>query len=197
MKKTVIFSMFMSAVVLSACVTSRDSRFEIFTLTQTGVKPFKVKLSVDGNVLTNNKTVNNDCTSFGTDLKKGCFVAEEGEMLELEFKLQQPGGKNWRFTKVLICAGTTTPNPLSDCALDPDQRADFLVVANNQVALMPANGTVDLTGFGETLRVFTVRDFNWLEDDYVYKIQACEEGSLDPDDCAWADPGGTNRGRGR
>jgi hypothetical protein len=197
MKKTVIFSMFMSAVVLSACALSRDSKFEIFTLTQTGVKPFKVKLSVDGNELRNDKTVNIECTSFGANLKKGCFIAEEGEMLELEFKLKQPGGPNWRFTKVLICAGTTAPNPLTDCALDPDQQADFLVVANNQIALMPPNGTIDLTDFGDTLRVFTVRDFNWFADDYVYKIQACKEGSLLPDDCAWADPGGINKGRGR
>ncbi len=198
MKKTMIFSTLMSVAMLGGCGTNGDFQSNLFTLVQTGVKPFKVKLTVDGDELTNDKGFNSDCTEFAEKLRKGCFVAESGEMLELEFKLKQPGGRvKWRFTKVMVCAGTAKPTGGNPCSLDSDQRADWVVVANNEVALMPPDGTIDLTAFSQQLRVFSVRDFNWHSGNYTYKIEACEEGSTAPDDCAWMDPGGTNKGRGR
>jgi hypothetical protein len=201
MKKTTVLSVFISIVILAGCGTTHDPKSQNFR----DVRPFKVKLEVQGDELINDRRPNDRCTKFDQDLKKGCFVAAEGEMLELEFKLKhQSDGKEWRFTKIMICAGTTKPRELSQCALNPDQRADWLVAANNEVALMPASGIVDLAKFADKLRVFSVRDFNWLVGDYVYSIQACEEGktdeNCDEDDdcpCVWMDPGGTNNGRNR
>ena len=198
MKKAVLFSTFMSVALLTGCCASDDYQTDSSKLTSTGVKPFKVTLIV--NTSTNELTpkdrgINPDCSpKFDDKLKKACFVAEVGEMLEMEFRLQQPSGATkWRFTKVMICSGTTKPN---DCSLTPSQRADFVIEANNEVELMPGNGTIDLTSFSQQLRVFSIRDFNWLEHNYIYKIEACKEGSTDKDDCVWMDPGGTNKGRG-
>jgi len=200
MKKLMI-GMFISVVILAGCGTTRDNQLEIYTNLTTGVKPFKVKLIAEGGQLkVRERGPNSKCTKFAEKLRTGCFIAEEGEMLELKFTLQHNSeGKKWRFATVKICAGTSKPDPdePSECTLDADQQADFLVVANNKVACMPSDGTVDLTGFTDQLRVFSVRDFNWHVGDYVYLIQACEEGSTDPDDCVWMDPGGTNNGRGR
>ncbi len=203
MKKSMVASTFLVAALVSGCGTLRDVgpddyNFPIFTLIQTGVKPFKVRLEVEGQELVSDKGFNSDCTAFDEKLRKACFVAEIGEMLELEFRLQQPGGgTHWRFTTVMICAGTEKPEEMADCSLTPEQQADFLVEANDTVALFPSDGTIDLTQFSEQLRVFSVRDFNWLAHDYVYWIEACEEGSTAEDDCAWMDPGGSNKGRGR
>ncbi len=202
MKMAALFGTLISVALLTGCAANRDYQFDMFKLTSTGVKPFKVTLNIDSstNVLTpKDKGISRNCSDkFDDKLKKACFVAEVGEMLEMEFRLQQPGGTNWRFTKVWICSGTIKPNPenMADCSLTPSERADFVVEANNEVRLMPGNGTIDLTSFSQQLRVFTIRDFNWLEQNYIYVIEACEEGSTDVDDCARLDPGGTNKGRG-
>jgi hypothetical protein len=85
--------------------------------------------------------------------------------------------------------------------LTPDQQDEWLVIANSQLALMPSTGTIDLTAFSEELRRFIVVDINGQHDHYVYNIQACKEGftqedeTTDEPDCAWMDPGVTNRGR--
>ncbi len=200
MKKAVLFSTFMSVALLTGCCADDDYALKGPKSTSTGVKPFKVTLTVNSetNELTaKDKGINPDCSpKFDDKLKKACFVAEVGEMLEMEFRLQQPpGATKWRFTTVMICSGTTKPKP-NDCSLTPSQQADFVIEANNEVELMPGNGTIKLTSFSEQLRVFTIRDFNWLEHNYIYKIEACKEGSTDVEDCAWMDPGGTNKGRG-
>ena len=190
MKRAIIYSTFLSVALLSGCST-------MFTLTKIQlVRPFKVKLTAAGGELTNDKVRNTKCTAFADPLKKGCFVAEKGEVLELEFKLKKRSERaNWRFTRLMICAGTEKPTALNPCSLNATQQAEWLVVAKEQFALMPSDGTVDLTEFSDTLRVFTVADINGHVDDYVYKIQACKEGSLLPADCVWMDPGGTNKGR--
>lgn len=200
MKKLMI-SIFISVVVLAGCSTISDHQFETYINFTTGVKPFKVKLKAEGGELVIlERGPNEKCTEFSSKLRKGCFIAEEGEMLELEFKLTPNSeDEKWRFTKVKICARTTKPDPdePSECTLDADQQADFLVVANNEVALMPSDGTIDLTDFADKLRIFSVRDFNWHVGEYVYLIQACHEGTIVPANCVWMDPGGTNKGRGR
>jgi hypothetical protein len=197
-KKKTLFNMFISVVVLGGCSTTADHQFELYTNFTTGVKPFKVNLEVkDGNLI-NDRHSNTNCANFAPKLRKGCFVAEFGEMLELKFALKhRSDNKKWRFAKLQICAGTTKPIPSSSCSLNPDQQADWLVVANNEVTLMPSNGTVDLTQFADELRIFSVRDFNWHKGDFTYRIQACEEEKTADDDCVWMDPGGTNNGRGR
>ena len=185
-----IYSTFMSVALLSGCST-------MFTFTEIQpVKPFKVKLTADGGELTNDKVPNNKCIAFAEPLKKGCFVAAKGEVLELEFKLKRRAeDANWRFAKLMICAGTEKPTESNECSLNAKQQAEWLVVAERQLALMPSDGTVDLTDFSDTLRVFTVVNINAYEGDYVYNIQACKEGSLLPADCVWMDPGGSNKGR--
>lgn len=191
MKKFLIFSMFISIVLLSGCRT-----FVTFTTIQQ-VKPFKVQLAVVGSELTNDKSRNANCTAFANPLKKGCFVADKGDVLELEFKLKRNAeGKKWRFTKLMICSGTTKPTALNPCSLNATQRAEWLVNVKKQFALMPADGTVDLTTFSATLRLFSVLDVNGHAGDYVYNIQTCPEGlPIIEANCAWMDPGGTNRGR--
>ncbi len=187
MKKAIIYITFMSVVLLSGCTS--------FTMTRIQkVKPFKVMLTAQGGVLTNNRGTNANCTSFKDPiLKKGCFVADKGEVLELEFKLKKRSeGANWRFTELKICAGTVKP---TTCSLNATQRAEWMVIASLRFALMPADGTVDLTEFSDTLRLFTVLDINGHAGNYVYKIQACKEGSLLTADCVWMDPGGSNKGR--
>jgi hypothetical protein len=190
MKKALVYSTFMSVALLSGCS-------EMFTFTEIQqVRPFKVQLTVNGGKLTNDKGPNTKCKAFANSLKKGCFFADIDEVLELEFKLKKRAeGANWRFTKLMICAGTEKPTDSSKCYLNATQQAEWLVMAEMQLALMPPNGTVDLTGFSDTLWVFTVVDINAHEGDYVYNIQACKEGSLLPADCVWMDPGGSNRGR--
>jgi hypothetical protein len=185
-----IYSTFMSVALLSGCST-------MFTFTKIQpIRPFKVMLTADGGELTNDRGPNSNCTEFADPLKKGCFVAAIGEVLELEFRLKRRAdGANWRFAKLMICAGTEKPADPGDCSLTAKQQAEWLVVAERQLALIPSDGTVDLTDFSDTLRVFTVVDINAHEFDYVYNIQACKEGSLSETDCVWMDPGGTNRGR--
>ena len=200
MKKALLFSTFMFVALLTGCGASRDYNFDSFTMTSTGVKPFKVTLIVDtstNTLIPKDRGITPKCSAeFDDKLKKACFVAEVGEMLEMEFRLQQPSGPTrWRFTKVMICSGTTKKEE-ADCSLTPSQQADFVIEANNEVKLIPGNGTIDLTSFSQQLRVFTIRDYNWLEHNYTYKIKACKEGSTDEDDCVWMDPGGTNKGRG-
>lgn len=190
MKKSLIFSIFMSVALLSGCST-----ISTFALIK-GVKPFKVKLTADGGELTNDKVRNINCTPFADTLKKGCFVADKGDVLVLEFKLKKRAdGANWRFTKLMICAGTAKPTAMNPCTLNPQQQAEWLVGAKRELALLPVNGTVDLTLFSEKLRLFTVLDINGHAGDYVYNIQACKEGLTAPADCVWMDPGGKNKGR--
>ena len=194
MKKLIIFA---ALAMLTACA-SNDYKFDVFTLTTTGVKPVKVKLEIEGGKLITKKEANTKCTPFANKFKKGCFVAEEGEMVEVEFKLQHPGGDTkWRFTKLLICSGIEKPDPLTDCSLDSDQRADWAVLANNEVAWPNADGSVKLSLISEQLREFSLRDFNWLADDYFYWIQACPDGVTDEAQCVAMDPGSVNKGRGR
>lgn len=190
MNKVILLCTIVSAVLLSGCEIP-------FSIAQVDpIRPFKVKLEVKGGILVNDKGPNSKCTAFGEPLRKGCFVAEHGEVLELQFKLKKRSeGANWRFTELQICAGDTKPTDSEPCELNAQQRAEWLVIANKSLALLPENGTVDLTQFSNRLRVLTILDINAFEDNYTYNLQACKEGSLDDDDCAWMDPGGTNTGR--
>lgn len=193
MNKSMIFSTLISGALLSGC-SSFSTHTALATIQH--VKPFKVKLVVVGGELTNDKMPNAKCTTYANPLKKGCFVAGVGEVLELEFKLtRRAEGKNWRFTKLMICAGTTKPADPTLCTLDAIQQAEWLVNAKKQFALMPGNGTVDLTTFSDKLTIFSVLDINGHPGDYTYNIQACPEGNYVEADCAWMDPGGMNKGR--
>jgi len=103
-----------------------------------------------------------------------------------------------RFTRLLICSGTEKPDPDDNpCSLDSDQRADWAVLANSDVAWPQADGSVNLTQFSAELREFSLRDFNWLADEYFYWIEACPEAVDDEDECVGMDPGSVNKGRGR
>jgi len=195
MKKSMIFSTFISVALLSGC--SAFSTHTTFAKIQQKVKPFKVRLEVAEGELTNDRTPNAGCTAFANPLRKGCFVAEKDEVLELEFRLKRKAErKKWRFTKLMICAGTNKPIPMNTCALNDTQKAEWLVNAKKQFALLPDNGTVDLTTFSDKLRVFSVLDVNGHPGDYTYNIQACPEGlPIIEANCVWMDPGGKNNGR--
>jgi hypothetical protein len=191
MNKVILLCTIVSAVLLSGCEVP-------FSIAQVDpIRPFKVKLKVEEGMLrVYDKGPNKKCDAFSEPLRKGCFVAEEGEVLELQFKLKKRSeGANWRLTELRICAGDTKPTDSNPCALNAQQQAEWLVIAKKSLALVPKNGTVDLTQFSDRLRVLTILDINAHEGDFTYQLRACKEGSLDDGDCAWMDPGGTNKGR--
>ena len=191
MNKAVLLTTIVSAALLSGCETP----FSIATAVEP-IRPFIVKLEVSGGMLVNDKGPNSKCTAFADPLKKGCFVAEKGEVLELQFQLKRHSdGANWRLTKLQICAGDTKPTIANPCSLNEQQQSEWLVFADKKLALVPADGTVDLTAFSQSLRMLTVLDINGKAGNYTYNLQACKEGTLDEADCAWMDPGGTNTGR--
>jgi hypothetical protein len=153
-------------------------------------------LEVKDGMLVNDKGPNARCNAFAEPLRKGCFVAEENEVLELQFQLKKRSdGANWRLAELRICAGDTKPTAAKPCSLNDQQQLEWLVIANKRLAFMPANGTVDLTQLSDRLRALTVVDINGIKGNYTYNLRACKEGSLDDADCHWMDPGGTNRGR--
>jgi hypothetical protein len=192
-----IFVAMVLILLLTACAT-KDYNFDVYTLKQTGVKPVKVKLEIDGGELKPAKEANSKCTQVVEKFRKGCFIADVGEMVEVEFKLQQPGGMvKWRFTKLWICSGSEKPDGGNPCSLDNDQRADWAVLANNDVAWPTKEGEIILTQFSSELREFHLRDYNWLANDYFYQIRACPENHTDEADCVDMDPGSVNKGRGR
>ncbi len=190
-----------TTTVLAACgpqYTLRGTGFK-------GVTPFTVKLEVVDNgggnySLVNKNPRNRNCSSFpDTDeARKGCIVAASGAALEVGFKLSGSGG--WYFNSLQICnvddpASWVKPETFDDCELSDEQRADWVVLANNGVAVPGVDGHVDIAQFGKGQRKFELRDNNWREGYYFYRIEACvdkNDGTVDQ--CLWTDPGGQNKG---
>jgi len=166
-----------------------------------GIKPFEVKLEVadDGRgnpVLVNKNKKTKGCTKFPDEDKyrKGCIYAGPNETVEVDFKLSGSGG--WYFATLEICSAPDLMKP-DECELSDVQRADWLVLANAGAALPGADGQVKITDFGVGLKQFTLRDYNWRADTYVYRIQVCAKKADDnSEQCLWMDPGGENNGRG-
>ena len=85
MNRIVLFCCLISAVLLSGCQTP----FSIYEKAKP-IRPFKVQLEVENTALVNNKKQNDKCTEFDDlRLRKGCFVAEHNEVLELQFTLKK------------------------------------------------------------------------------------------------------------
>ena len=196
MNKTLLLGVFASAALLGGCETPFSIPESDPIASFSPLKQFKVKLEVKNGALVNDKGRNNKCTAFSDDLKKGCFYAEENDVLELQFQLKKRSdGASWRLAELQICAGDAKPAETEDCALNDEQMREWLVISKKQLAVVPGTGTVDLTQFSDTLRVVTILDINGIPGNYTYNIRACKEGKLDDDNCVWMDPGGTNTGR--
>lgn len=137
----------------------------------------------------------NGCQKFAdTDqFRRGCIVAGLNETVEV--KVQFTGSNGWYFTEFQICRVADTnpqkPADWDDCVLADDERADWMVIANSGIAIPGTDGRVDISQYGSDLRQFELRDLNWKQANYFYRIRACSAA----DTCLWTDPGGQNNGR--
>lgn len=136
------------------------------------------------------------CTKFDdTDqFRRGCIVAGPDETVNI--KVQFTGSKGWYFTEFQICRAADDnpqkPANFDNCTLTDDERADWVVLANSGVAIPGASGRVDINQFGkDAIRQFSLRDQNWTEANYFYRIKACSSDT----NCAETDPGAQNTGR--
>lgn len=188
-----------SVAMLAGCAVQ-----DMQTRGKAGIKPFEVKLEIidDGQsppVLVTKDKKNSKCTKFPDKEKfrSGCIFADFNEVVETQFTLSGSGG--WYFTKFWIC-GAKDPEKPETCSLSAEQRADWVVLANAGAAMPDEHGLVEITQFGPGLKQFTLRDNNWREDDYFYRVQACSkktgDGGGEDMTCAEMDPGGQNNGRG-
>jgi len=172
-----------------------------------GIKRFTLTVRIENErgqdvlVVTNPRSAG--CDKFETDDKfktdqslKGCIVAGPNETVDT--KVQFRGSNGWYFTEFQICrvADDTPQKPANfdenDCKLTDDERADWLVMANSGVAIPGTDGLVDINQFGNgAIRQFNLRDQNWIEANYFYRIRACSSSTT----CLWTDPGAQNTGR--
>jgi len=182
MNKATITAAIVSAFLLAGCEVISVNRVK-------PIRPVIMNLEVKGGELVNDKGPNTKCIDFDEPLRKGCFFAEQGEVLELQFHLL---GNSWRLTQLQICAGVTKPDP-DTCTLNDEQQSEWLVIADRKLSLVPGDGTVNLTHISDNLRKLTILDINGQPGNYTYNLRACKVGS--PDDCVTMDPGGTNTGR--
>jgi hypothetical protein len=166
----------------------------------TGTKKYTLMLKVENENGVDTLVVKNPkssgCNKFAdTDqFRKGCIVAGLNETAEI--KVQFIGSNGWYFSEFQICR-TADVNPqkpvnFDDCVLADDERADWLIIANSGIAIPGTDGRVDISQFGSSIRQFELRDLNWKEANYFYRIRACSS----PTTCLWTDPGGQNNGRG-
>jgi len=169
---------------------------------ESGKSAQQVKFEVVENAgvfsLENKSTKTMGCDKFpDTDEnRRGCIVAEARTMLAVSVKLSGSGG--WYFSKFQICSVDTPqkPDDFDDCSLTDVERADWLVLAHNGIAMPGTDGRVDIAGFGTGLRQFTLLDYNWTRGLYFYRVQVCPNESSGESDCLWSDPAVENRGWG-
>jgi hypothetical protein len=189
------------AAVLTGCATQD---WEPETTVLSGVKGLTVKLEVadDGKgneVLINKNLKSRGCGKFPDEDKyrKGCIVAQRGEMVKVEFMLS--GTPGWYFTAFQVCSvggeNPQKPADYADCRLTVEQRADLLVLTSSGIAVPNENGRVDIPSSGPGLQQFELRDLNWLKGVYFYGVQACT-GTGGGQRCLWTDPGLENNGLG-
>jgi len=167
-----------------------------------GIKPFKVKLEVVADsegkfeLAVKNEEKTRGCDKFPEKDQWGCIFAATNEMVDVEIKLS--GEPGWYFAEFQICrvVGDSPKKPdkfdNDSCKMSDEERADWLVLANNGIALLSEHGRVDISSqFGEGLKQFELRDINWTEANYFYRIKACKDATT----CEWTDPGAQNTGR--
>jgi hypothetical protein len=150
-----------------------------------------IKLKIKNGVLEIDERENPNCPT--SSHKKGCVVVAAGESAQLDFKLHE---QHMHLSRLQLCEGIDQPSNWADCELRPDQIAEF--VATDGVTVVWANeqGVFDLKKISTDLHTFQLRDFNWQEGDFFYRIEACPD---DEDDasltCLWADPPIRNKGK--
>lgn len=195
-------------VTIAGCAATDSRAVEVAELMDepaavaaTGIKPFKVRLKVEeddnGELLlkVKNPETSAGCDKFPEKDQYGCIVAALNETVEIEVTLI--GSPDWHLDAFQICAQLQKPDFTAEavCDLPDKERADWLVLANNNVALPDKNGRVDLSQFEFfPLAQFVIRDMNWTRASYFYGVRACKND--DKNACLWTDPGGENNGRG-
>jgi hypothetical protein len=164
------------------------------------VKPFSLKLIVRNTpqgqeVLEPNNAKSAKCTKFPDEdrYRKGCIVAEIDELVYVDVKLV--GRPQWYFTAFQICATDVKLDDWDQCTINPAQRSDWMLIANNTIQFPAADGMVDLSASANAgAEEFNIVNFNLLSADYFYRIKACT--NTGEARCLWMDPAAMNRGRG-
>lgn len=161
------------------------------------LRSFNLLLRVDNNnqlVVTNEKSA--ACQRFDdTDqLRKGCIVANQDEMVDITVRFT--GSPGWYFSKFRICRADDQnpqkPGFGSVCTLSDIDRAAWLVETVSGVAIPGTDGLVDINPSGDgAFTEFQVQDQNLTVANYFYGIEACNGQK-----CLWTDPGVQNNGRG-
>jgi len=123
----------------------------------------------------------------------GCITVSKGDTALISYEIQTSPG--WYFSQFKICKGNKANKDADDldCKLTFRQRADFEATdgTTGGVKLYPdENGVIYLTQFSDELARFYLDDSNVIDEDYFYRIEACNAGV-----CLLTDPPIINGGR--
>lgn len=190
-----VLVVFFGVIVLTSCKPQQVGSDTVV------VKNVAVALHVAGNPRQLNITSPADpgCKRSNVD---GCVEAPQNEELQIDFRLTPQA--HWRFVEFEICVGGVKAD--RNCNLNAYQQVEFgaRLEEGSTIYYPDQFGKIDLTQISpdvnEDFTDFNFIDYNWVEQDYFYRIRVCPTGVVptpDNTDCIWVDPPIENGGRGR
>lgn len=125
-----------------------------------------------------------------TNPSNGCIAVNLLDTALISFELKT--SPDWHFTKFIICPGGAKETV---CSLEEWQQVEFFAADSraSKTIFPDANGIIDLTQLSPDLTEFYLYDFNSVQQDFFYSIEACTTG--DSSTCLITDPEIENKGR--
>jgi len=179
------FVVLAGATVLSSC------SYRELMVASNALKTPTIKLLVTGNPPKLVVQTPGSANCGGASPPNGCIAVAKRDTALIKFELRT--SPNWNLSEFQICVGGTKAGQV--CNLENWQQAEFYVTdsAYSQRLYPDVNGVIDLTQLSAALTEFYLFDYNSVEQEYFYTIEACNNDASPP--CIPTDPPLENGGR--